>query len=102
MKDSWIYAAKFNNELFSKLNTALKENNIERGEICLEYGVFDELKFNPNFTLREPIFYKRWESPQLCRMNGIDPLKIHVDNIIDKKDCSATFLYKNGKMIRTK
>lgn len=102
VKDSWIYAAKFNNELFSKLNTALKENNIERGEICLEYGAFDELKSNPNFTLREPIFYKRWESPQLCKINGIDPLKIHVDNIIDKKNCSATFLYKNGKMIRTK
>ena len=102
VKDSWIYAAKFNNALFSKLKTALKENNIESGEICLEYGVFDELKSNPNFTLREPIFYKRWESAQLCKMNGIDPLKIHVDNIIDKKECNATFLYKNGKMVLAK
>ncbi|WP_288436249.1 hypothetical protein [uncultured Chryseobacterium sp.] len=102
VKDSWIYAAKFNNELFSKLNTALKENNIEKGEICLDYGVFEELKSNPNFTLREPIFYKRWESPQLCKMNGIDPLKIQVDNPIDKKDCNIRFVYKNGKMILTK
>ncbi|CAI8752484.1 hypothetical protein [Chryseobacterium sp. IT-36CA2] len=102
VKDSWIYASKFNNELFGKLNAALKENKIENGVICLEYGMFEELKSNPNFTLREPIFYKAWESPQLCKMNGIDPLKIRVDNINDQKDCRIKFFYKNGKMTLTK
>jgi len=102
VKDSWIYATKFNNELFGKLNTALKENHIESGVICLEYGMSEELKSNPDFTLREPIFYKAWESPQLCRMNGIDPLRIRVDNIYDNPDCKVKFLYKNGKMILTK
>jgi len=101
VKDSWIYASRFNNELFGKLNTALKENKIEHGVICLEYGVFDELKSNPDLTLREPIFYKAWESPELCKMNGIDPLKIRVDNINDQKDCRIKFLYKNGRMILT-
>lgn len=102
VKNSWIYASKFNNELFGKLNVALKEHHIETGDICLNYDVFNVLKNNPNLTFREPLFYKKWESPMLCKINGIDPLKIHVHNVEAQKDCIITFQYKNGKMTRTK
>ena len=102
VKDSWIYASQFNNELFSKLKVALRENHIEDGEVCLGYDMFNELKTNPHFTLREPIFYNNWESPMLCEMNGIDSKKFHVYNLERKTDCSVVFLYKNGKMLRTK
>lgn len=102
VKNSWIYASQFNNELFGKLNTALKEHHIETGDICLDYDVFNELKTNKNLTFREPLFYKKWESPMLCKINGIDPLKIRVHNVETQKDCTITFQYKNGKMIRTK
>ncbi|UKB80841.1 hypothetical protein [Chryseobacterium sp. MEBOG07] len=102
IKDSWIYAAKFNNELFVKLNTALKENNIETGNICLEYDVFHELKSNPNLTLREPLFYNDWEAPLLCEMNGIDPQKIHIYGTERESNCTIKFSYKDGKMTRTK
>ncbi|KFF13528.1 hypothetical protein IW15_06995 [Chryseobacterium soli] len=102
VKNSWMYASKFNNELFGKLNTALKEHHIETGEICVDYDVFNEIKNNPNLTFREPLFYKDWESPMLCKINGIDPLKIHVHNVETKEGCTVIFQYKNGKMTRTK
>ncbi|AZA77510.1 hypothetical protein EG347_08280 [Chryseobacterium sp. G0186] len=102
VKNSWIYASQFNNELFSKLNVALKENHIENGDVCLKYDTFNELRTNPNFTLREPIFYNNWESPMLCEMNGIDSKKIHVYNVERKPDCTIVFLYQNGKMSRIK
>lgn len=102
VKNSWIYASHFNNELFSKLNMALKENNIENGDICLDYDVFNELKTNPDLIFREPLFYDDWESPMLCEINGIDPKKFRVYNMDNKKDCEVKFHYKNGKMIRIK
>ncbi|MFZ4929837.1 hypothetical protein [Chryseobacterium sp. Mn2064] len=102
VKSSWIYASKFNNEIFSKLSVALKENNIKAGNVCVDYDVFNEIKTNPNLTLREPLFYKSWESPMLCKVNGIDPQKIHVYNVETQKDCTILFQYKNGKMNRSK
>lgn len=102
VKDSWIYASHFNNELFSKLNKAIRENHIEGGDICLEYDVFHELKTNPNLTFREPLFYDDWESSMLCEINGIDPKKFKVHNMDNKNDCEVKFQYKNGKMFRIK
>ncbi|WP_449388179.1 hypothetical protein [Chryseobacterium lineare] len=102
VKNSWIYASQFNHELFSKLKVAVKENHIESGEICLDYRMFHELKNNPGFTFREPVFYNNWEAPMLCEMNGINPEKIHVYNVERKKDCKIIFLYKNEKIIRSK
>lgn len=102
VKNSWSYAVQFNNEIFKKLNTALKSNHIENGEVCLKYDIFNEFKNNPRFTLREPIFYNNWESPMLSQMNGIDPHKIHVYNIERKTDCNIVFLYKNGIITRIK
>ncbi|SHF19330.1 hypothetical protein [Chryseobacterium takakiae] len=102
VKNSWIYANRFNHELFSKLKTAIDDNNIIRGEIGLDYDIFNELKINPNLTFREPVFFKNWEAPILCEMNGIDPGKIHVYNIENKKDCKIIFVYKNGKISRLK
>ncbi|WP_343679790.1 hypothetical protein [Chryseobacterium arthrosphaerae] len=102
LKNSWIYASKFNNQLFRQLNIALKQNNISEGNVCIDYGVFEVLKSDPDLMLREPLFYKYWESPMLSQMNGIDPEKIHVYNIENQKNCGVTFQYKNGKMIRTK
>lgn len=102
VKDSWIYASHFNNELFSKLNKAIRDNHIEGGDICLEYDVFHELKTNPNLTFREPLFYDDWESSMLCEINGIDPKKFKVHNMDNKNDCEVKFQYKNGKMFRIK
>ncbi|AZA84827.1 hypothetical protein C1637_18780 [Chryseobacterium lactis] len=102
VKNSWIYTGKFNHELFSKLKTVLHENHIEKGEVCISFDMFNELKNNPNFTLREPVFYNNWESPMLCEMNGIDSKKIHVYNKERKTDCSLIFLYKNGKIVKAK
>ena len=102
VKNSWSYAVQFNNEIFKKLNTALKSNHIENGEVCLKYDIFNEFKTNPRLILREPIFYNNWESPMLSQMNGIDPHKIHVYNIERKTDCNIVFLYKNGIITRIK
>ncbi|WP_312901741.1 hypothetical protein [Chryseobacterium taichungense] len=100
VKNSWIYANEFNNKLFTKLKTALKENNITSGEIAVDYDMFNELKTNPNFTFREPVFYNNWEAPMLCKMNGIDPEKIRVYNFERKKDCKIVFRYKKGQFMR--
>ncbi|MFP3832839.1 hypothetical protein [Chryseobacterium sp. SIMBA_028] len=102
VKNSWIYASRFNHELFSKLNVALKENHVENGDICLKYDISNELKTNPHFIFREPIFYNNWESPMLSEMNGIDSKKIHVYNRERKTDCATVFLYQNGIISRVK
>ena len=102
VRNSWIYANEFNHELFTGLKTALKENNITSGGIAVDYDMFKELKANPNFTFREPVFYNNWEAPMLCKMNGIDPRKIQVYNLERKQNCEIVFLYKNGKIIRLK
>lgn len=102
VKNSWIYANQFNKKLFSKLNTALQQNNIKSGNICVEYDMFNELKSNPNLTLREPLFYNDWEAPLLSEMNGIDPQKIHIYNNDKKVNCEVIFYYQKGKIIRTK
>lgn len=102
VKNSWIYAVQFNHEIFAKLNTALRSNHIEAGEVCLKYDIFNEFTTNSHFTLREPIFYNNWESPMLSLMNGIDPQKIKVYNMERKTDCNIIFLYKNRTMIRIK
>lgn len=102
VKNSWIYAHHFNQEMFGKLRTALKQNNITHGNICLDYNMPAEVKTNPDFTFREPVFYNSWEAPMLCKMSGIDPEKIHVYNVERKSDCKIIFLYKKGKMIRSK
>ncbi len=102
VKNSWIYANHFNHELFSKLKTAIDENHITAREVGLDYDVFNELKTNPNFTFREPVFYYNWEAPMLSKMNGINPEKIRVCNVERKKDCKIIFVYKHGKIIRLK
>ncbi|RTZ45967.1 hypothetical protein EJ377_14955 [Chryseobacterium arthrosphaerae] len=56
LKNSWIYASKFNNELFRQLNIALKQNNISEGNVCVDYDVFEVLKSDPDLMLREPLF----------------------------------------------
>lgn len=103
VKNSWIYANQFNNELFSKLKIELDKNHIESGKICLDYDVYQELKNNPNFILREPIFYNNYESPMLCEIHNIDPDKIQVFNIERKtSNCKVIFRFRNGKIIRIK
>ncbi len=102
VKNSWVYASRFNNILFRQLNMALKENHIENGVVCLKYDMFRELKTNPRFILREPIFYNNWECRMLSKMNGIDPKKLRVYNADRKTNCEVIFYYKDQKMIRTK
>jgi len=102
VKNSWIYANRFNHELFSKLRQALDENHIEKGNICLDYPIPDRLKNDPHFILREPIFYNSWEGEMLCKMNGINSEKIHVYRKERTKYCDKIFLYKDGKLIREK
>ncbi|ATN06122.1 hypothetical protein CRN76_12290 [Chryseobacterium indologenes] len=102
VKNSWIYASRFNDELFSKLKTSLDENHIESGNVCLDYNMFNELKNNSHFTLREPVFYNDWEGPMLSERAGIDSRRIHVYNRERKIDCEMVFLYKNGKVVRIK
>lgn len=102
VKNAWIYASQFNNKMFNQLSVALKADHIESGVVCLGYDMYTELKTNPHFILREPIFYNNWECRMLSEMNGIDAKKIHVYNAERQTKCEMVFLYKNGKIIREK
>ncbi len=86
--------------MFYQLSIALKADHIENGVVCLKYDMFNELKTNPHFILREPIFYNNWECRMLSEMNGIDLKKIRVYNADRQTKCEMVFLYKNGKVIR--
>ncbi|RNA61837.1 hypothetical protein D1631_07770 [Chryseobacterium nematophagum] len=102
IKNSWIYAHNYNNELFSKLKLALKKDHITEGVVCIDNDIFNELSTNSNLIFKESIFYNNWESPMLCEMNGLDSRKIHVYNREKNRDCSTIFLYKNGLITRVK
>lgn len=102
VKNAWIYANEFNQEMFHQLGKALKTEHIESGVVCLKYDMFHQLKTNPKFILREPIFYNNWEARMLSEMNGIDAKKIRVYNADRKTTCEMVFLYQNGKVIREK
>ncbi|CAA7391997.1 hypothetical protein CHRY9393_03021 [Chryseobacterium fistulae] len=102
IKNSWIYAHNYNNELFSKLKHALKKDHITQGVVCIDNDIFNELSTNSNLIFKESIFYNNWEGPMLCEMNGLDSKKIHVYNIEKSMGCSVLFLYKKGLLIRIK
>ncbi|AZA90493.1 Uncharacterised protein [Chryseobacterium nakagawai] len=102
VKNAWIYASQFNHIMFNELSKTLKAENIESGVVCLRYDMFNELKTNPHFILREPIFYNNWESRMLSEMNGINTKKVQVYNVDRQTECEMVFLYKNGKIIREK
>ncbi|MEJ5106412.1 hypothetical protein [Chryseobacterium sp. MYb328] len=100
VKNAWIYASRFNNIMFHQLSVALKADHIESGVVCLRYDMFTELKTNPHFILREPIFYNSWECRMLSEINGIDAKKVKVFNADRQTKCEMVFLYKDGKIIR--
>ncbi|BAP32865.1 antibiotic biosynthesis monooxygenase [Chryseobacterium sp. StRB126] len=102
VKNAWIYASQFNYKMFHELSKTLKAENIESGVVCLGYDMFTELKTNPHFILREPIFYNNWECRRLSEMNGIDPEKVFIFNVDRQTKCELIFLYKNGKIVREK
>ncbi|WP_250255414.1 hypothetical protein [Chryseobacterium sp. Marseille-Q3244] len=102
VKNAWIYANQFNLKMFNELSKTLKAENIESGVVCLRYDMFTELKTNPHFILREPIFYNNWETRMLSEMNGINAKNVQVYNADRQMNCERVFLYKNGKVIREK
>ncbi|WP_347219141.1 hypothetical protein [Chryseobacterium sp.] len=102
VKNAWIYANQFNLRMFNELGKTLKAEHIESGVVCLKYDMFTELKTNPHFILREPIFYNNWECRMLSEMNGIDAKKVLVYNADRQTKCEMVFRYQNGKMIREK
>ncbi|OCA79037.1 hypothetical protein BBH99_19860 [Chryseobacterium contaminans] len=102
VKNAWIYASRFNYKMFHELSKTLKAENITSGVVCLRYDMFTELKTNPHFILREPIFYNNWECRMLSEINGIDVKKVWVFNADRQTKCEMVFLYKNGKIVREK
>lgn len=98
IKNSWIYANDFNNEVFKQIKTELDENKIQNGTICVDFDVYNELENNPNFILREPVFFNNWESNELAFRNGIDENKIRVQNLARDQDCNYTIFIKKDKI----
>lgn len=102
VKNAWIYTNQFNLKMFNELSKTLKAENVESGVVCLKYDMFTELKTNPHFILREPIFYNNWECRMLSEVNGINTKNVKVYNADRKANCEMVFLYENGKVIREK
>lgn len=102
VKNAWIYANRFNLKMFNELSKTLKSEHIESGVVCLGYDMFTELKTNPHFILREPIFYNSWECRMLAEMNGINAKKVYIFNADRQTKCERVFRYENGKIIREK
>ncbi len=93
LKNAWIYASDFNNTMFSTLSQDVKKIKTD----CVKIDFYDQpfVQKNPNFILREPIFFYDWESDFLCRKNGIDPKKINVVNMLRKNNCNLIYNYPN-------
>lgn len=99
VKNSWIYANDFNNNIFRKIKIKLDENNIEKGSVCVDFDVYKEVENNTNFILREPLFFNHWESKELAFKNGIDPKRIIIHNWERQKKCDYQILIKNEKVL---
>lgn len=63
VKNAWIYANSFNNQLFSKLKVSLPKDK-EFTAIFIKYNM-EIPKTNPHFIFREQVFYYPWESSLL-------------------------------------
>jgi hypothetical protein len=83
VKNAWIYASEFNDKMFSELSKTLKAEKVESGVVCLRYDMFTELKTNPHFILREPIFITTGNA-ECFEMNGIDAGKFLFSMQTDK------------------
>lgn len=99
VKNSWIYANDFNNQIFQKVKLELDKNNVEKGIVCVDFDVYNEVKDNPNFILREPIFFNGWEGNELAFRNGINEKKIRIQNLARDKNCDYQIFIKKGKVI---
>ncbi len=101
IKNSWIYANNFNNQIFKKIRLELIKNKIEEGTVCIGFDVYEELKTNPNFILREPLFFNEWESSELAFRNGIDEKKIKILNsAMESKNCNYKINIKKDKITK--
>ncbi|MEG1589862.1 hypothetical protein [Chryseobacterium sp.] len=99
VKNSWIYANDFNNNIFRKIKIKLDENNIEKGSVCVDFDVYKEVENNTNFILREPLFFNHWESKELAFKNGINPKNIIIHNWERQNNCDYQILIKNEKVL---
>lgn len=95
VKNSWIYANDYNNKLFKKIQTELNNSKIESGVVCVDFDVYSILKNDPNFTLREPVFFNGWESHELAVRNGIDLKNIIIQNSEREKNCMYKIFIRN-------
>ncbi|RNA63966.1 hypothetical protein D1631_00345 [Chryseobacterium nematophagum] len=78
IKNAWIYASAFNDKLFSDI---FKEwGNSSRGSIIIDYDIYEVVKNDSHLILREPIFYRSYESNYLVLKQGQNPIHIKVYN----------------------
>lgn len=98
-KNAWLYASKFNRDLFSEVKQAIiKEDALKADTIYIKYDVFKKLKHDPQLLLREQIFFYNWESPLLKEENGLEKVNIYLfhENNIPKK---SYYIYDYDKKI---
>ncbi len=74
IKNSWIYANGFNENLFSELKQKLP-SQLQSNRVFIKYNL-DVSKEDHRFILREPIFYNRWESPFLMERSGLKNVNV--------------------------
>ncbi|MNU12196.1 hypothetical protein D3C71_02180 [compost metagenome] len=98
IKNSWIYANNFNNQIFKNIKTELDKKKIKEGIVCVDFDVYNELENNPNFILREPVFFNNWEASELAFRNGINERKIRIQNLVRDKKCNYKIVIKKDKI----
>lgn len=96
VKNSWIYANDFNNNIFKTIKVELDNNKIDKGVICVDFDIYNEIENNKNFILREPVFFNNWENKELSFRNGINPENIIIYNWERRKNGDyQVFIRKN-------
>ena len=95
VKNAWIFANDFNNRVFKIIKVEIDKNKIEKGDICVDFDTHNVTKNNPNFVLREPVFFNNWESRELSSRNGIDEKKIKIYNSERYNGCQYKIFIKN-------
>lgn len=98
IKNAWVYANDFNKDLFNKVAKKLPSNTHLK-KIYISYDIDAFLKCDPNFILREQIFYYKWEAPLLNERAGIKKnIETNFHNGEDLSNCYL-YLFNENKML---
>jgi hypothetical protein len=91
VKNAWVYANYYNLSIFRELSKKIPSKPLVK-TIFVKYNLFEVVKSNPHFLMREQIFYYPWEAKYLAEKTNIRQ-DINVIYYNEKKVTYPCYIY---------